>query len=61
MNECSYFLHRYLDLAIRTRQDHGYLGVAFGAVEEFMIPGDGVWGWIDASGEAHILANRMES
>jgi len=51
----------YIDIALRTRQTSGYLGIAFGEVEELMIPGDGVWGWIDANDDPHMIAYRMDS
>lgn len=51
----------YLDVAIRTRQDGGYLGIAFGEEPELMIPGDGTWAWVDDEGDSNMVVYRMES
>ena len=40
----------YVTFVLKTQQSFGYLGIGFGELPVLMIPGDGVWGWMDGSG-----------
>jgi len=51
----------YVTFVLKTQLAYGYLGIGFGELPVLMIPGDGVWGWINADGTGEVVAYRMVS
>jgi hypothetical protein len=49
----------YMKFVLKTQMTYGYLGIGFGVLPILMIPGDGVWGWMDGSGDGEVVAYRM--
>eukprot|EP00750_Incisomonas_marina_P001532 INCI1131.2.p1 GENE.INCI1131.2~~INCI1131.2.p1 ORF type:complete len:1923 (+),score=223.19 INCI1131.2:506-6274(+) len=51
----------YVTFVLKTQLSYGYLGIGFGELPILMIPGDGVWGWMNNDGEGEVVAYRMVS
>lgn len=50
-----------MTFVLKTQLSYGYLGIGFGELPILMIPGDGVWGWMNNDGEGEVVAYRMVS